>query len=98
MLVKIHRSYRNVVAICDSELLGKTFEDGNRIIEVKPGFFKGEKKTEEEVLKIIEKESSEDATFNIIGKRAVAAVLKAGIIKKEGIKKTRGVPVALVLL
>jgi hypothetical protein len=98
MLVKLHPSYRYVVAICDKELLGKTFEEGKRSITITENFFKGEEKTEKEVLKIIEEGSAEDYTFNIVGKKAVAAALKVGIIKPEGIIKIKGVPIALVLL
>ena len=79
-------------------MLGKTFEQGNRQLEVKPDFFKGEERTEQEVLDIIEKESAEDATFNIVGKQATQVALKAGIIKQEGIKEIQGTPMALVLL
>lgn len=28
MNIKIHESYRNIVALADSELIGKTFEEG----------------------------------------------------------------------
>jgi hypothetical protein len=98
MLVKIHPSYRNTVAICDSDLIGKTFEENNKCIFVNPNFFQGEEKSEKEVLEIIEKGSYEDYTFNIVGKKSVELALKSGIIKPEGITKIQGVPVALVLL
>lgn len=98
MLVKIHKSYRTIVAICDKELLGKTLEQGKREIKILPGFFQGEEKTEDQVLKIIEHESAEDATFNIVGKKATAAALKSGIIRQEGIIKIQDIPVALALL
>jgi len=98
MQVKIHHSYRGVVAICDSELIGKTFEEGNMHIFVNPNFFQGEDKNEKEVLKIIEKGAAEDYNFNIVGKEAVKTALEAGIINKEGIKYIQGIPVALSLL
>lgn len=98
MLVKIHESYRAVVAICDSNIIGKTFEEGKRQIKVNEHFFKGEEKTESEVLKIMEEGSAEDYTFNIVGEESVKTALKAGIIKQEGIIRIQGVPIALVLL
>jgi hypothetical protein len=97
MFVKIIKSYRDIVAICDSELLGKNFEEGNFQLDVKESFFKGEKMSEEEVLEIIEGMSAEDATFNIVGERAVSVALKSGIISEEGIRKIQGIPVGLVL-
>jgi len=98
MLVKIHKSYRDVVAICDSELLGKTYEEGNRILEIRESFYNGKKISETELIRLVKDLSKEDATFNIAGKKSVKAALKAGIISKEGIKKVKGIPFALVLL
>ena len=40
MLIKIHRAYRDVVAICDSELIGKRFEEGKFQLEIKEDFFR----------------------------------------------------------
>ncbi len=98
MLVKIHSSYRPIIAICDSDLIGKNFEEGKRCIHVNPNFFQGEEKNDKEIMRIIEKGSEEDYTFNIVGKRAVELALRAGIIKSEGIIHIQGVPIALVLL
>lgn len=98
MLVKIHNSYRDIVAVCDSELLGKVFEEDKFQLDIKESFFKGEEKTKHEVLKIMQDMAKEDATFNIIGKEAVDLALEAGIITKEGIKEIQGIPFALVLL
>ena len=66
MIVKIHTSYRYVVAICDSDLLGKKFEEGQFQLDVKESFFKGEEKPKEKVLEIMQDMAKEDATFNII--------------------------------
>lgn len=98
MLVKIHKSYRDIVAICDSELIGRIFEEGNFQLDVKESFFKGNEKTRHEVLEIMHDMAREDATFNIIGKESTDLALEAGIIRKEGIRKIQGIPFALVLL
>jgi hypothetical protein len=98
MLVKIHSSYRRIVAICDNELLGKKFEEGKRAIEIKESFFKGEEKTSEEILQIIEESRGEDATFYIVGKDSVNIALKSGLVQKEGIIEIQTIPIALVLL
>jgi len=98
MFIKIHKAYRDVVAICDSNLIGKKFEDGSRQLEVKEKFFKGEEKTEKEVIKLIERLSESDATFNIVGKSSCEAAIKAGIVSKEEIKTIKKIPFALVLL
>lgn len=98
MLVKIHKAYRDVVAVCDSEILGKKFEEGIKQLDVRENFYKGDKKSEQELIEFLKDMAMEDATFNIAGKKAVNCALKAGIISKEGIKHVQGVPYALVLL
>ena len=124
MLVNIIKSYREVVAICDSELLGKCFEEGIFQLDIKESFYKGEqkagnfltnsssypkghkgksqikgeKKTEQEVIQIILDMKSEDATFNIAGKKSVNCAVKAGLISKDSIKTIQGIPFALVLM
>ena len=98
MQIKIHQSYREVVAVCDSNLLGKKFEQGKFQLDLKESFFKGEEKSKQETIKIMQDMSKEDATFNIVGKESVVCAIEAGIISKQGIKKIDSVPFALVLL
>ncbi|MEM3091273.1 MAG: DUF424 family protein [Candidatus Pacearchaeota archaeon] len=96
--VNIIKSYRDVITICDSELLGKKFEEGRFQLDIKEGFYKGKKETKEGVIKIIRKFSIEDATFNIVGENSIKAALDANIIKKDEIKRIQGIPFALVLV
>lgn len=98
LLVKIHTSYRKIVAVCDAELLGKRFEQGKMQLEVRKEFYGGERKTEREVVKLLQEEEREDATFNLVGTKAVNAGIKAGVINKEGVLRIRGIPNALSLL
>ena len=98
VLVKIIKTYRDVIAICDSELLGKKFEQGKFQLDVKESFFKGNETNQEKAIEIMQNMEKEDATFNIIGKESIEIALKAGIIKQEGIKKIQGIPFALVLV
>ena len=98
MYIKVHNSYRTVVALCDKELIGKKFEEGILQLDVRENFYKGEEVTPQKVASLIEKHAREDATFNIVGKRAVAAAIKVGIISEEGVAKIAGIPYALKLL
>jgi hypothetical protein len=98
IIINIMTSYRNVIAVCDSDLLGKKFEQEKFQLDVKESFYKGEEVNEEEAIQMMKKMSGEDATFNIVGKDSIDAALKAGIIVEEGIAKIKGVPFALVLL
>ncbi len=98
MFIKVHESYREVVAICDSDLIGKYFEEGEFQLDLKESFYKGEELSEEETFKAIQSAAIEDATFNIVGENSIKIALKAGIIEEEGIKKINGIPFALVLM
>ena len=98
MQIKIHDSYRKIVAVADTDLVGKTFFEGIRQIEVKPNFFQGDEKNREELIEILKDLEKEDATFNIVGKEAVETALEARIISKEGIITIDNIPVALGLM
>ncbi len=98
VLVKIHKSYRYVVTICDSDLLGKKFEQGKFQLYIKENFYNGEETKEEKAIEIMKDMKKEDATFNIVGEKSVNTALKAGIINKQGIRKIQEIPYSLVLL
>ncbi len=98
MNIKIHQGYRKTVALCDSELIGKTFEQDQKQIEINPNFFKGEEISQEKAIILLKNLEKEDATFNIVGEKAVQTALKSKIIKQEGIITIDNIPVALVLL
>ena len=98
ILLKVHKSYRFVVSICDKELLGKKFIDGKRQLDLTGEFFNGEEidttEVSEKVLKLVE----EDATFNVVGEKSVKILKDLKIIKESGVLEISGVPFALVLL
>lgn len=98
MFVKIHKSYRHVVAICDSNLISKKFEEGKRQLHIKESFFKGQEANEEEAIRIMRLHALEDSTFNIVGQESIDAAIKAGIITKEYVIYLQGIPFALTLL
>ena len=97
MRIKIHESYRIIIALADSNLIGKTFEEDIKQIEVRENFFKGEEKEYDEVLELLRGFDREDATFNIVGEESVKCAIEAGIISKEGIMRIDNVPIALGL-
>jgi uncharacterized protein len=98
MQIKIHEAYRKIVSVCDTDLIGKTFTEGIKQIEIKESFFQGDEKSFEEVIEILKDMEKEDATFNIVGKESVTAALKAGVISAQGILHIDNVPIALVLM
>jgi hypothetical protein len=98
MYLKIHQSYRSVIALCDAELIGKKFEEGKKQLYCRGSFFKGRKVSKEEAIKILQKQIQEDATFNIVGERSIQTAMKANIISKNSIGKVDNIPFTLVLL
>ena len=101
MILRIIKSYRYLVTICDSELIGKKFEDGNFQLDIKENFYRGSDGQiidDKQVIKIMKDMSREDATFNIVGKKSIDAALKSGVISKEGVKEIQGIPFALILM
>jgi len=97
MFVNIIKSYRDVVAVCDKELLGKKFEEGKFQLDIKENFYKGQEANEETIIEIMKKMSEEDATFNITGKKSINTALKAGIISIGEVGKIKEIPFAMVL-
>ncbi|MCK4649881.1 DUF424 family protein [Candidatus Pacearchaeota archaeon] len=98
ILLKVHESYRWVVAVCDSNVFGRKLVDGRRVLDVSGEFFKGKDMSEDEARDEIARCVNEDATFNFVGERSVGIAKELGIVKDEGIMRVDGIPVALVLL
>ena len=82
--LKIYRVRGEVlVAVCDAELIGKTFKEGDLKIEVKESFYGDREVGEKEVI-----EALRMATIaNITGKRAVELAIKIGVISKDNVLK-----------
>ncbi len=97
MWVKIHKSYRTIVAICDDNVLGEKFEEGIKQLDIRENFYKGQQISKEELVKLIKIESKEDATFNIVGIESLKAAVDAGLIIKNSWKLVKGISFILVL-
>ncbi len=98
ILLKVHKSYRWVVAVCDEEVFGQKLTDGKRVLDLSGEFFKGDAMDDEEVRAEISRCNDEDATFNFVGKKSVKIAKELGIINDESVVNIDEVPFALVLL
>lgn len=97
--IKIHRSYRNVIAIADSDIIGKKFEEGIKQLDVRDNFYNGMKiENEEDALRILKTQLVEDATFNIVGEESIKLAIKAGIINNGSVGYIANIAYALKLL
>lgn len=87
--IKIHRKLgREIVAVCDEDILGKKFEDGDLAFDVKEDFYKGEKKSKEEIKDILIWADN----INLVGKKIIAFALELHVIEEENIIKIKGIP------
>lgn len=97
MWVKLHKSSRTVVAICDENLLGKKFLEGIKQLDITESFFKGEKMKKEEVTSLMRYEFKSSSTFNIVGKESIQTAIEAGIIQKDEFSKVKNIPFTLII-
>jgi len=90
MLVKKHstRDGKLILAICDSELIGKKFAQGKIQIDLTTDFYKGEEKSESEILLMIQ----EAYILNLVGEKSVKLALKQKLIDETHILKIEGIP------
>ena len=94
IFVKEHiHNNRKLLAICDGNLIGKVFEEKNKVLNVSKNFYHGEPMFEKDILKLIEN----NILLNIIGRESVNFALKNKLIDKKGIIKIRKIPHALLL-
>ena len=96
MIVKEHKTPdgKKLVAVCDSELLGKKFEQGNLQLDLTSDFYKGEEKSGEELKEIIKNAY----IVNVVGQESVAFFISLGIIEKCQVLEVDGVPHAQAML
>lgn len=78
---------KKILAVCDREHLGKTFESGEISFTVSEKFFKGEAVTETELEKLLEEADS----ANFFGNKCVAIAQKKGLISESGVILISGI-------
>lgn len=90
MIVKIHKSYdgKKVIAVCDSDIIGKRFDDGKLRLDLGCNFYKGEEKTGED----LEKELKMPCSVNIIGEKSVKFFIDKKLIDKSHVIRIKNVP------
>jgi hypothetical protein len=82
LIAKIHQfELKTILAACDKEHIGKTFENGKISITISEKFFKGKNVSESELEKMLEETDS----ANLFGNKCVAIAQKKGLISKAGL-------------
>jgi hypothetical protein len=96
MIVKLHKSIegRTILAVCDSDLVGKCFNEKGLRLDLSSNFYKGEEMSDERILNFFKVVH----IVNLAGEKAVALGIKAGIIDKKHVIKIKGIPHAQALI
>jgi hypothetical protein len=86
---KIYRVQNEVlVAVCDEDIRGRVFEEGELILDIRKEFYGDEVFTEEQVVVFLK----EATIANLAGEGVVSIAIKEGIIDKENVLRVCGVP------
>jgi hypothetical protein len=90
---KIYTHGRDIIlAVCDKDILGKIFKEGELVLHAKPEFYYGEEIGEEVA------EYFETATIiNLLGNRIVELAIKKGLVEEENVLEVEGVKHAQVV-
>ena len=91
--VKVHRSEgREVLGVCDEDLLGKRFSSGDLEVDVSIFFFKGELSKKENVMDLLN--NCNNASF--VGKNIINLAVEMGVINKDQVINISDIPTAMV--
>ncbi len=77
-----------VVAVCDADIIGKKFKEGNLVLKLDECFYKGDETSENDV-----KNALSLATIaNISGENAIACAVECGCIDPDTVIYIEGIP------
>jgi len=95
VIVKIHkREDRTIVAVCDSDLVGQKFTEGERQLDLTGDFYKGEERDEKEVGDILRNAD----IVNLVGKTAVRLGIQEEVITQDHVITIAGIPHAQAVI
>ncbi len=95
MIIKKHIVDRKLIlAVCDSSLLGKKFEENDLQLDLTSNFYKGKETSEEDILKIYKKAY----IVNIVGEKSIDFFKKLGMLTEGSVIKISNIPHAELLI
>ncbi|MCX8184859.1 MAG: DUF424 family protein [Sulfolobales archaeon] len=84
---------RRITGMCDEELLGKAFRDGDLVLEVNEEFFGGSVVELDEALAIAESSESVMA----VGERIISKLIHAKLVHPLAVNRIAGIPYSFIL-
>ncbi len=82
-----------VLAMCDSEILGKTLREGKIVFHVKEEFYDGGRVTIDEAVDMIQNST----IVNMVGKKCVEKAIAKGYVHPQAVLSIEGVPHAQIV-
>jgi len=76
-----------LLAVCDADILGKTFEESEVVFEVKEDFYRGFRTSIEDAVSLIEKAT----IVNLVGCNIVKKAMEEGHVHPEAVIEICGV-------
>ena len=94
MYMKKYETERQlIVAVCDKDIIGKKFQEGELTLKLEPSFYKGQDASESEI-----KEALLCATIaNIAGEKAIACAVECGCVEPDTVIFIEGIPHAQMI-
>jgi len=89
-----HKNAQTIVAICDDELCGKTFTEGDLILDLSSPFYQGVSMDERAAGDILRNAH----IVNLVGERSCALARKEEIITEKNISRICNVPFAFATI
>ena len=92
MIVKAHKTDdgKLLLAVCDSDIIGKVFEEDKKQLDLNSDFYKGEEKTDMEIINLMRTAY----IINIVGKNSVTLALNEDLISGKNVEEIAGIPYA----
>lgn len=92
MIVKKHKSQdgKVIVAICDSNLIGKKYCEDEKQLDLTSDFYKGKEIDPEKCDNIIK----EANILNIVGEKSIRHCIKKGLLSEKNVMRIAGIPFA----
>jgi hypothetical protein len=86
--IKKYKEKNSLIAICDKNLLNKTFHEGRLKLEVKEDFYGNELCTVEEAIVLLDKAE----LANLVGERIIDAAIRNNLVDPQAVIHIDGIP------
>ncbi len=77
-----------LVNVCDGDLLGKEFREGDVILRVAPSFYGGDEVDEATLNRLLD----EGDIISLVGERCIGVAVKRGLATWSSVKRISGIP------